>query len=122
MNSLWERVQLDLIDMQDDPDEYQWILHIRDYYSNYSCAYPLKSKESSEVAAALTMWIGQFGPPKILQYDNSNEFKEELLHVVEYHGISLIRGRPCHPQTQGLIEQANAVLKQNIKAKIGQNR
>jgi len=126
VNNLWEQVQIDLIDMRADPDgEYQWILHIRDHFSKFSCAYPLKSKESMEVAIALMVWIGQFGPPKILQCDNGNEFKGEVLRIVESYRITLIHGRPRHPQTQGLIEQANAVLKQKIriaKAKTGVNR
>lgn len=124
VNNLWERVQIDLIDMRADPDgEYHWILHIRDHFSKYSSAYPLKSKESTEVANILMMWIGQFGPPRILQCDNG--FKGEVLVIIEYHGITLIRGCPRHPQTQGLIEQANTVLKQKIrmpKAKSGDNR
>ena len=114
------------MDMRADPDgEYQWILHIRDHFSKYSCAYPLKAKESMEVAIALIVWIGQLGPPKILQCDNGNKFKGEVIRIVESYGITLIHGRPRHPQTRGLIEQANAVLKQMIrmaKAKTGVNR
>ena len=112
--------------MRADPDrEYQWILHIRDHFSKYSCAYPLKSKESSEVAITLMVWIGQFSPPKILQCDNGNEFKGEVLPLVKFYGITVVHGRPRHPQSQGLIEQANAVLKQKIrmaKAKTGINQ
>jgi len=57
VNNLWERVQIDLIDMRADPDgEYQCILHIRDHFSKFSCAYPLKSKESMEVAMDWSIW------------------------------------------------------------------
>jgi len=51
-------VQIDLTDLRVDPDgKYQWILHIRDQFSKYSCAHPLKSKESVKVAMALIVWI-----------------------------------------------------------------
>jgi len=53
----------------------QWILHIRDYFSKYSYAYPLKSKESMEGAIALIVWVGQFGPSKIVRCGNGNKFK-----------------------------------------------
>jgi len=61
-----------------------------------------------KVAIALIVWIGQFGPPKILQCDNGNEFKGEVIRIVESYGITLIHGCPRHPQTQGLIEQAKS--------------
>ena len=67
------------------------------------------------VAIALIVWIGQFGPPKILQYDNGNEFKGEVIRIMESYGITLIHGCPWHPQTQGLIERTNAILKQKIR-------
>jgi len=84
--------------------QYQWILHIRDHFGKYSCAYPLKSEESMEGAIALMVWVGQFGPSKILRCRNGNEFKGEALHIVESYGITLIYGCPQHPQAQGLIE------------------
>jgi len=50
VNNLWERVQIDLIYMRAGPDgECQWILHIRDHFSKYSCAYLLKSKKVWEL-------------------------------------------------------------------------
>lgn len=125
VNNLWERIQIDLIDMRADPDkEYHWILHIRDHFSKFSSAYPLRKKESTQVADRLMMWIGQFGPPKILHCDNGSEFKGALLTLVKQFGINLLHGRPRSPQTQGLIEQANAVLKQKLrvyKARTGRN-
>jgi len=57
-----------------------------------------------EVAIALMIWVGQFGPPTNLQWDNGNEFKGEVLRIVGSYGITLIHGRLRHPLTQGLIE------------------
>jgi len=37
--------------------QYEWILHIRDHFSKYSCAYPIKSKESMEGAIALMVSV-----------------------------------------------------------------
>jgi len=57
-----------------------------------------------EGAIALMVWVGQFGPSKILQCGNGNEFKGETLRIVESYGITLIYRRPQHAQAQGLIE------------------
>ena len=37
VSRVWERIQIDLIDMKHTPDgKYAWILHIKDHYSKYS--------------------------------------------------------------------------------------
>ena len=116
-NILWGRVQIDLIDMRGDPDgEYKWICHIRDHFSKYSGAYPMVNKTSSEVVKVVVIWIMHFGPPKILQSDNGTEFKGALSILLHEHGIKVINGRPRHSQSQGMVEQANGVLKGKIAA------
>ena len=117
VSELWERVQFDLIDMRGNPDgPYCWILHIRDHFGKFSTAYPLCSKRSREVANALLACISIFGPPKILQCNNGKEFKGTVLMLVKLHGVTLINGWPRHPETQGLIEQANRGLKSKLYA------
>ena len=54
------------------------------------------------------------GPPKILQSDNGTEFKGPLKILLQQYGILVINGRPRHPQSQGMVEQANGVLKEKI--------
>lgn len=116
-NSLWGRVQIDLIDMQCDPDdEMKWICHLRDHFSKYSVACPMPNKSSEEVVKVVLMWIMHLGPPKILQSDNGTEFKGALTLLLRQHGIQVINGRPRHPQSQGMIEKANHVLKDKIAA------
>ena len=52
--SLWERIQLDLINFQHEPDEgYKWVLHIRDHFSKFSQLYALPDKSSAYVADSL---------------------------------------------------------------------
>jgi len=46
-----------------------------------------------------------------LQCHNGVEFKCVLLILLKKHGIKIINGRLRHPQTQGLVEQANGVMK-----------
>jgi hypothetical protein len=84
--SLELKVQIDLVDMRHQPDrQYKWIVHIKDYFSKYSCLYPIKSKQA-EMANNILLFIGAFGPPRILQCDNGREFEGILLVLLRAHG------------------------------------
>ena len=99
MHSVFERIQIDLIDMSTTPDgEYKWILHIVDHFSKFSSSFALKSKHAVEVAEKLALWIGLFGPPHILQCDNGTEFKDAVLLLLKKYGIKVLNGWPRHPQ------------------------
>jgi len=54
------------------------------------------------------------GIPRIVQCDNGNEFKGALLILLQRYSIQVINSRPQHPQSQGLVEQANGVMKRKI--------
>ncbi|KFY81192.1 hypothetical protein V499_00018 [Pseudogymnoascus sp. VKM F-103] len=113
----WERVQIELIDMRHDPSgQYKWILHIKDHFSKYTQLYPLKSKHAEPIADCFALFIAAFLPPKIMQADNGKEFKGALLILLRKYGIQVVNGAPRSPQTQGLVEQANGVVENKIRA------
>ncbi|KFY32501.1 hypothetical protein V493_00138 [Pseudogymnoascus sp. VKM F-4281 (FW-2241)] len=113
----WERVQIDLIDMRHEPSgQYKWILHIKDHFSKYTQLYPLKSKHAEPIAECFAQFIAAFLPPKIMQADNGKEFKGALLLLLRKYGIQVVNGAPRSPQTQGLIEQANGVVENKLRA------
>ncbi len=113
----FEQVQIDLIDMKHKPsDQYKWILHAKDHFSKYSWLYALKSKESEPITRAMEQWLMAFGPLKIIQCNNGTKFKGALLLVLKRHGIKLINSNPRSPQTQRLVEQANGVVENKMKA------
>jgi hypothetical protein len=107
------RLQIDLIDFRTRPDnDFQWILHCRDHYSKYSWAHALKSKEAEPIANYLSSLFYQFGPCKILQSDNGREFTANVIKNLKnvWPGLTIINGRPRHPESQGLVERGNATL------------
>ena len=56
-----------------------------------------------------------------LHSDNSREFVNKLIEEVvsTWPGqVQLVSGRPRHPQSQGLIEQAHYTLERMISAKV----
>ena len=112
---LWSRVQVDLIDMTGNADgQFKWICHIRDHFSKYSVATAMRSKSSEEVAAVFQTWIIHLGIPRKLHCDNGTEFKGAFKNLLTSYGVKIIHGRPHHPQSQGMIEKANGILKEKI--------
>ena len=88
-----QRIQIDLVDLRHEPDEqFKWILHIKDDFSKWASLFPLKSKRAAEVAGQMAIWIGCYGVPEILQYDNGCEFKGILLILLQKHGIKVQNG------------------------------
>ena len=109
------RVQVDLIDFRSRPDgEYKWIMHVRDHFSKFSWAYPLKC--ASEVAEHLADQFCTYGPARILQSDNGCEFTAQVISDLKtiWPELVIIHGRPRYPQSQGSIERANGDLQSNI--------
>ncbi len=67
--------------------------------------------------------FGFFGLPSILQSDNGLEFKNKLVLdlVKNWDGsCKIIYGRPRHPQSNGLVEQANGTMERMIASMIAQ--
>ena len=100
----------------------KWILHVVDHWSKFHLALPITSKSAKDVAQALqTSVFPVFGLPSILHSDNGREFINKLIEEVTstWPGqVQLVSGRPRHPQSQGLVEQAHYTLERMISAKI----
>lgn len=103
--------------MRHEPSgQYKWILHIKDHFSEYTQLYPLKKKHAKPIAKCFAQFIAAFLPPKIMQADNGKEFKGALLLLLRKYGIQVVNGAPRSPQTQGLVEQANGVVENKLRA------
>ena len=114
---VFERVQIDLIDMSGDPDgSMKWICHMEDHFSKFHMMFPMPDKESATVAQMMHQWVCWLGVMEILQSDNGSEFKGVCEELLFRYGIKVINGRPRTPRTQGLVEQANGTVKKRIAA------
>jgi hypothetical protein len=58
------------------------------------------------------------GAPQILQCDNGREFTDRILQeiFVLWPGLTIIHGRPRHPESQGSVERANCDVERMIRA------
>lgn len=119
---VFERVQIDLIDMSSDTDgEFKWICHMECHFSKFHAMFGMKNKESSTVARVVHHWIYWLGVMEILQSDNGTEFKGVCEELLFRYGVKVINGRPRTPRTQCLVEQANNTVKKRIFAWKRQN-
>ena len=95
---------------------YKYALTVVDVASRYKEAEPLTSKDSSEVAAALTM-IYRRSPlrwPKLLQVDPGREFMGTVNQLLAKHGVQVRRGRVDIHRDQGIVERFNRTLAERL--------
>ena len=114
-NEFWSRAQVDLIDMQSEPDgEYKWILNCQDHFTKFNHLRPLKTKTGKEVAEVLVdIFLKYNGAPTLLQMDNGLEFRNAFVYALknEWPGLQIAHGRPRYPQSQGSVEKSNDEVK-----------
>ncbi|CAF4364535.1 unnamed protein product [Rotaria socialis] len=108
------RLQVDLIDMRSvQYNGFTFIMHVKDHFTKFSWLFSLPTKEARHVALNLKYIFYTFGPPKILQSDNGKEFVTNIIlnPKLDWPDLIIINARPRHPQSQGLVERANAFVK-----------
>lgn len=111
-NELNSRGQIDLIDMQSQPDDdYKFIMIYEDYLTKFVQLRPLKSKRPEEIAHHLLDIFTIFGAPNILESCNGREFAIEVLGKVceMWPELKMVHGQLQHSQMQGAVERANKI-------------
>ncbi len=109
------RVEADLIDIRTKSDgEDVWIPDLKDYFFKFSMLYALTSKKASEITYYISFFVYELAIPRILHFDDGMKFEEALLLFLKKHNIRLVNGQPSTPQTQRLVEQINAIVKEKM--------
>lgn len=112
-----DHVQADCIsflDRRTNPTGYlRVILHLKCMASKWSELVLLVNKAGPTLRDAFWSIFTRIGPPRILQTDNGTEFiNPEMQQLITDCGIEDYRhGRPYRPQTQGVVERSNRVLR-----------
>ena len=95
--------------------KFNYILSVKDCFSKYCWLFPLQFKKALPIAQALISIFNQFGPPKYLHTDNGKEFVNETIQLICKHfSITIKKGRPYHPQSQGQVEVLNKRVKTTL--------
>jgi hypothetical protein len=79
---------------------------------------PLSSKRASEVAFQLLDIFLLFGALAFLQSDNGSEFTAQVITELKvmWPQLTMVHGKPRHPQSQGSVERANSDIKDILVA------
>jgi hypothetical protein len=87
-----------------------------DHFTKYKWGVALPSKEASGVVAFLVNVFTAEGNAERWHADNGGEFVNALMTqaALDLNVAKMTHGKPRHPQTQGLIERANGVVKKKI--------
>ena len=114
------RLQMDLVDVKGignlDVSVYRYVLSILDVHSRYLWLYPLKKKDSKDVARSIQENIEAYGPPRKIQTDRGGEFRKAVVRLCQENGIQHIRSRAKHPQSQGKVcGQSNVITLMGMK-------
>jgi hypothetical protein len=117
---VFERLEVDLFFMnyshEDGRSIKRPVIQVIDHKSKLRFARVLKDKAGEGVANFLKSIYAIIGPPRWLQSDNGKEFINE--HVISLNAkwnVQFIHSSPYHPQTNGVVERANGVMKQAIR-------
>jgi hypothetical protein len=95
---------------------FKYALTVVDVASRYKEAEPLTSKESGEVADALSR-IYKRGPlrwPQLLQVDPGREFMGSVSQLLAKHSVTVRRGRVDIHRDQGIVERFNRTLAERL--------
>jgi transposase InsO family protein len=92
----------------------RYLLNVIDVFSRYLWSIPLKRKEAVLVRDALEQIAQENGYPRVLQSDLGSEFRGEVDTWSEQHNIKRAKSRSYSPQSQGLLESVNSVLRKKI--------
>jgi hypothetical protein len=115
-NELWA---IDLIDMNPyvaQNNGFRYILTCIDYFSRYVFARPLKNKTAIDVADSMADIFNEaHAYPNRLQSDNGGEFSGQLDELCKEHDIKHIRTTSYTPQSNGMIEGFNRIVRDILR-------
>lgn len=101
----------------------KYILTIIDYYTKYAEAIALPNQEAETVVRALEQVFARHGMPSVLLTDQGRNFESHLfLSMCQLFGIEKKRTTAYHPQTDGLCERFNGVLKSLLRMRVNNDK
>ena len=101
----------------------KYILSIIDYYTKYAEAVALPNQEAETVVRALEQVFARHGMPSVLLMDQGRNFESHLVaSMCQLFGIEKRRTTAYHPQTDGLCERFNGILKTLLRMRVNNDK
>ena len=118
-----DRVGMDLIELPISDSGNKYVLTIVDHFTCYLAAYPLQTKQSEEVTAAVLQYITTYGAIHTVVSDRGTEFTSRLFQRVCNHlEIKYFCTTAYNPAANGKTERYNRTLKQTLAQLVGRDR
>lgn len=93
----------------------QYVLTIVDYFTKYVLLFPLPRKDGTGVNNCIKQYISILGAPKRLISDQGKEFCNKINNdFCQQMGIKRCVSSAYHPQTNGLVERVNGMVKRRV--------
>ncbi|UYV66204.1 hypothetical protein LAZ67_4000722 [Cordylochernes scorpioides] len=115
---IWERVGIDHQGpFKKSVEGFEHILTIVDHFSKYALAIPVKDTKAETTCNALSdNLLYVFGTPKCIISDQGKSFDSSTFRdFTRLYGIKHIMASAAHPQTNGLCEKLNGIIKNGIR-------
>ena len=101
----------------------RYILSVIDYYTKYAEAEPLPNQEAKTVVKALEQIFSRHGMPSVLLTDQGRNFESHLFQsMCSLFYINKRSTTPYHPQSDGLCQRFNGILKLLLRMKVNKDR
>jgi transposase InsO family protein len=101
------------------PGGYTHLLVTIDKFSKWVKACPITNIRADQAVSFFTDIIHQFGVPNSIITDNGSQFTDrKFLEYCDKYHIRVDWAAVAHPQTNGQVEHANAMILQGLKPRI----
>ena len=113
----FEMVGIDIVGPLEKSDRNcRYLLTLVDYATRWPEAIPLKDTTTEHVAEALMSIFARLGIPKTVLSDRGSQFVSDVMkETMKLMGIEQRFTTPYHPETNGLTERVNGVIKNLLK-------
>jgi hypothetical protein len=107
-------IQIDLANLQNlEKDGYRYIMVGIDMFSKKIYLEPLKDRTAKDILKAFKGIYDRIKTLKMVRSDN--EFRNKLLKdFLNEKKIKIVYGEPRRPESQGIVERSNSVVKRTI--------
>lgn len=113
----YSQIAIDLIDYSGrEYKGYKWILVGYDLFTKKIWAIPMKNKTPKTTKEAFKKMLKQMKQkPDSIRHDNGSEFKEDFKKFIEDSDIKQVFSSPQKPYSNGGVERANGILKNQLE-------
>ncbi|GBG61889.1 hypothetical protein CBR_g23839 [Chara braunii] len=101
--------------------EYSILLVFVNDFSKWIEGYPCKTRQAAEIVRYNNHFLGIHQDTEEILTDNGAKFRGEVLRNLVLHGVSMRNTAPHMWQSNGLVENANRVIKTALRRNIGAN-